>query len=107
MAISDTASTISPGGFLLIWCDDDESQGPLHTNFKLSIDGEEIKLLKSDGVTVIDSISFGPQTIDQFMAGFQMEMMSGVLLPTPGFQIRFIHLLWYIPENFTYFNKSI
>ena len=61
----DTMSTIQPGDFLLIWCDDNETQGPLHTNFKLSMDGEQILLMRSDGITIIDSISFGPQVIDQ------------------------------------------
>ena len=53
----DTMSLIPPGGFLLVWCDEDEYQAPLHTNFKLRTDGEEIVLLRADGVTLIDSIS--------------------------------------------------
>ena len=42
----DTMSIIQPGDFLLIWCDDNETQGPLHTNFKLSMDGEQILLMR-------------------------------------------------------------
>ena len=81
----DTMSLIPPGGFLLVWCDDDEFQGPLHTNFKLSTDGEEIVLLRSDGVTVIDSISFGPQTIDlSYGRVLDGHDEWGFMVPTPG-----------------------
>ncbi len=47
-------TTISPGGFLIIWTDDDEgdtsNSGPLHTNFKLNKDGEEIGLFQQIGI---------------------------------------------------------
>ena len=81
----DTMSIIPPGGFLLVWCDDDEFQGSLHTNFKLSTDGEEIALFRPDGVTVIDSISFGPQTIDQsYGRVLDGHDEWGFMVPTPG-----------------------
>jgi hypothetical protein len=37
-------TTIPPGGYLLVWCDKDAGQGPLHAGFKLNRDGEEIGL---------------------------------------------------------------
>jgi len=41
--------TVVPAkGFVLIWCDDEEGQGPLHTNFKLSGDGEGVWLFSDD-----------------------------------------------------------
>ena len=55
---------ISGAGFLLVWCDEDQEQGDLHTNFKLSAGGEFIALVASDGFTIIDSISFGIQIAD-------------------------------------------
>ncbi len=55
---------VAPGGCLIIWCDEQTEQGPLHTNFKLSTGGEFIALTGSDGVTVLDSLSFGPQSRD-------------------------------------------
>jgi len=55
---------IPPDSFLLVWADDDEEQGPLHTNFKLSADGEFIGLYEIDGVTPIDTLIFGPQYED-------------------------------------------
>jgi hypothetical protein len=62
------ASTIIPAkGFLLIWCDRDEFQGPYHTNFKLSASaGEFVGLYSSDaaGNKTVDTLSFGVQTVD-------------------------------------------
>lgn len=59
-------TTLPSGGFLLIWCDDDVEQGPLHANFKLSGAGEFIGLYdRSDhGLIPIDTLSFGPQSAD-------------------------------------------
>lgn len=60
---SDPAATqIPPGGFLLVWADDDEAAGPLHAGFKLNATGESLVLTAPDGVTLIDTITFGPQT---------------------------------------------
>lgn len=47
--------------FLLIIADGDLTAGGLHANFKLASDGEELALFDSDGVTLLDSITFGPQ----------------------------------------------
>ena len=55
---------IAAYGFLLLWCDEDQNQNGLHTNFKLSTNGEFIALVASDGVTIIDSLSSGLQTTD-------------------------------------------
>jgi hypothetical protein len=52
---------IEPGGYLLFWADNDEDQGPAHTNFKLGKDGEYVGLYDRDGTTLIDGISFGQQ----------------------------------------------
>ena len=62
--LPEGSSDIEPGGFLLIWCDEDGSQGPLHANFKLSASGEFIALVDSNGLSVIDSLTFGPQSTD-------------------------------------------
>ncbi|MDP6418778.1 MAG: CotH kinase family protein [Candidatus Krumholzibacteria bacterium] len=63
-AIPDTS--IAAGGFLVIWCDNDESDGPLHTNFKLSGGGEEVGLFGrvAAGNDLIDSYVFGAQSAD-------------------------------------------
>tara|TARA_Y100001935_G_C17061088_1_gene386753 strand:+ start:108 stop:656 length:549 start_codon:yes stop_codon:yes gene_type:complete len=53
-----------PGGHLLIWCDDNIEQGPLHANFKLSSSGEPLIFSTNDGFTIIDQITFGQQSSD-------------------------------------------
>ena len=52
---------ISGEGHLLVWLDDDDEEGPLHTNFKLSASGESLALFDSN-LNLIDSIDFGEQT---------------------------------------------
>ena len=56
--------TIEAGGFLLVWADGNDIEN--HTNFKLSADGEEIALYNSNAA-LLDSISFGVQTVDVSM----------------------------------------
>lgn len=55
---------IPAGGYLLIWADENTSLGPLHAGFKLSNDGESVQLTDKDGVTVIDTVTFGKQQSD-------------------------------------------
>ena len=57
-------TTITPGGHLVFWLDNDTEQGENHTNFKLSPDGEGIFLTEPDGITIVDSIVFPPQQTD-------------------------------------------
>ncbi len=63
-AFPDTV--VAVGGFLVIWCDDDQNDGPLHTNFKLSKNGEMIGLTGpiSAGAPLIDHHVYGPQARD-------------------------------------------
>jgi len=63
------ATTIEPGGFLLIWADEDSGAG-LHADFKLSASGEDIGLFDIDRISKIDSISFGPQGGDDSLGRF-------------------------------------
>ena len=73
MYLSDDASnwmkwsipigTIIPAnGYLLVWCDNDVEQTGLHTNFKLSSQGENVIL--SNGAIIYDDVVFGIQTTD-------------------------------------------
>ncbi|MGH1362663.1 MAG: CotH kinase family protein [Calditrichia bacterium] len=55
--------TIAPGEFLLIWADDDPTQGAVHAPFKLDKDGEQIGIFAADS-SVVDTISFGLQETD-------------------------------------------
>ncbi|OQX89029.1 hypothetical protein B6D60_00295 [candidate division KSB1 bacterium 4484_87] len=58
------STTIAPGGFLLLWCDKESEQGVLHVEFKLSGGGEQIGLFASDGLTAIDTLTYGDQNTD-------------------------------------------
>jgi spore coat protein CotH len=81
-------TVIPAGGFLLIWTDDDEEDGPLHAGFKLSKDGEEIGLFDRDSAanTLIDSVVFGPQATDVSTGRSPDggETWTTFDLPTPG-----------------------
>jgi hypothetical protein len=55
---------LNPGEYLLIWCDEDSGQAGIHTNFALSKGGEFIAIVETDGVSIIDSITFGQQITD-------------------------------------------
>jgi spore coat protein CotH len=54
--------TLAPGGYFLIWCDNDPDQGAEHADFRLSKDGET--LLLSTLTETVDRVEFGPQTTD-------------------------------------------
>ncbi len=57
-------TTIGAGQTLLIWADNDPTEGPLHATFQLSGAGEEVGLWATDGTTLLDSLLFGPQIAD-------------------------------------------
>lgn len=80
--------TIQPGEFILVWADEDQNQGPLHTNFKLSKSGEEIGLFDSETTAFfpLDTIVYGEQSLNvpygRFMDGSTPWMFLNT--PTPG-----------------------
>ncbi len=64
-ATNPDSTTIQPGAFLLLWADKQPEQGILHLgDIKLSSGGEQIGIIKSDGTTIVDSLTFGEQTTD-------------------------------------------
>jgi hypothetical protein len=58
---------LKAGAYMIIWADEDQEQGPLHVNFKLSAAGETIMLLTPQQV-IADSVVFGQQTENKSMA---------------------------------------
>lgn len=58
-----SATTIQPGGFLLIWCDTNVDRGPLHTGFALSAGGEDIGFYDPDGDALFE-FTFPAQSTD-------------------------------------------
>ena len=80
--------TIPAGGFLVFYADNDPEQGPLHTNFRLSKDGESVGLFDVDAVgnRLIDSYTFDPQSADSSEGrcpGNRDTWMS-FAIPSPG-----------------------
>jgi len=76
-------TVITAGGYLLIWCDDYNTG--LHTNFKLSADGESIALFNPQQ-ELIDSITFSVQLLDISYGRLQSstDQWAFFTTPTPG-----------------------
>ncbi len=81
-------TSLAAGGFLLVWCDDDPQDGPLHATFKLSAGGEEIGLFGrlEAGNHALDTHEFGPQLTDQSEGRLPdgMGAWSALFVPSPG-----------------------
>ena len=80
-------TTIPANGFLLIWVDDDEPQGALHTNFRLSAAGEAITIHQRDGVgyTERERFEFGEQENDVSFGRYpDGSAVLQAMQPTPG-----------------------
>ena len=60
-----TATNLAPGAMLVIWLDGQPEQGILHANFKLAATGERVALFQPDGISLVDSVSFGPLDVDE------------------------------------------
>ena len=84
---SDSLNTIIPaGGYLILWASSEPDRGSLHVDFKLSKGGEYIGLVLSDGVTLVDSLTFGSQT-DDISYGRVPDggsLWSDITTPSPG-----------------------
>lgn len=62
-----TGSIIPADGYMIVWADEDQAQGPLHANFKLSASGEFLALLDPQG-NFVDTLNFPQQTTDMGFA---------------------------------------
>ena len=76
-------TTVPAGGYLIIWFDGDEGQGELHVSPKLGGGGEQIGLYDVDGLTPIDTLTYGPQTSDISEGRFPDGSPSLVKFPAP------------------------
>jgi hypothetical protein len=84
--------TITPKGFLLIWCNgkNTNTATSINTNFNLSASGESIGIYfrdKDDNFIPVDSLSFGVQTLDAVSNGRKpdgSENWTTLTTPTPG-----------------------
>jgi spore coat protein CotH len=55
---------IEPNGYMVIWADEEGSEGDDHANFQLSSTFGEILILSYENQGIIDSVSFGVQVAD-------------------------------------------
>jgi len=60
-------TTIGKNGYLIVWADGDSTQTGLHTNYKLSADGENIVLL-SPSQEVINLVEYPATVLEQSYA---------------------------------------
>jgi hypothetical protein len=79
---------LEPREYLVVWADGEGDETPgLHTDFRLSAEGEVLTLVASDesGDRLLDSVRFGPQTRDLAL-GRHPDGIGGfrLLRPTPG-----------------------
>jgi len=85
-AFPDT--TIMAGDFLLLWADEDQEQGSMHTNFKLSRNGEQLGIFNSDSTNFapVDTITFLFQVTNVSYGRYPdgTENWISLLSPTPG-----------------------
>lgn len=56
-------TTIQPGGFLIVWADEDLEQSGLHADFKISKSGESL-VLSNPQLEVVDVVTFEQQQTD-------------------------------------------
>ena len=75
--------TLQPDATLLVWADDQTTQGPLHASFGLSAAGEEVALFDRDGKTNLDRIGFGRQTADVSLGRLPGYSAFDVTFPVP------------------------
>ena len=80
--------TIPAGGFLVFYADGDPQQGPLHTNFRLSKNGESVRLFDIDAADnqPLDARTFGPQAADRSLGRCPdgSDAWTPFAIPSPG-----------------------
>ncbi len=76
---------LSAGAYVLLWADDDTDQGPLHTNFRLSSDGESIALFETidHGNVMIHGWKYGRMGADVSMGYVSNSATAPDYLKTP------------------------
>lgn len=82
-------TTLAPGDFLLVWCDDATGNEGLHATFKLDVAGDQILLTYIDGgadPVQLDWVQFGAQTTDFSAARVPdgSDNWATGVTPTPG-----------------------
>ncbi|MCK4749350.1 MAG: lamin tail domain-containing protein, partial [Bacteroidales bacterium] len=78
-------TTVKAKDYLLIWCDNDPMQGPLHTNFKLKREGESLSLVQKvdQDLHYVDSFHYPELYADLTFGRIQDTGHWEFLEPTP------------------------
>ena len=97
-------TTILPNEYLIVFTDNSSEQGPLHTNFKLSRNGEDIGLFHSDANQVIDWITYDKQYQNFAYAKLEEENRWYSVPPTPGMKntipdLSSLYINEFMPDN--------
>lgn len=74
-------TSIASGGYLIVWADDDQEQGKMHSSFKLSAQGEEVILTDADSA-IVDQLVFATQEVDQSFGRWPNATGSFVEMPS-------------------------
>lgn len=98
--------SIGAGEYLVFWASGDKNNGSMHTNFKLSADGEQIAIFSEAkyAYSFIDSVSYGLQTSD-ITEGRNPDGTGGFVTldaPTPGYSNLLTSIVQYTPEVFDF-----
>ena len=75
---------ISAKGYLVIWADEDQEQGALHANFKLSKSGEDVIFADAQS-NILDQVNFGEQSDDMSYARVP-NGTGGFIMQAPTFK---------------------
>jgi hypothetical protein len=79
---------LAAGAYVLLWADDDQEQGPLHTNFRLSADGESVALFETinHGNVLVHGWKYGRMGADVSMGFVSKDATAPdyLKIPTPG-----------------------
>jgi spore coat protein CotH len=76
--------SILPNEYVILWCDEDSSQGPLHVNFKLSNTGEQLYLVDGN-LAIVDQVTFTQQQTDRGYAR-RPNGTGGFVIQSPTFR---------------------
>lgn len=61
---------LAAGGFVVVFADDDEAQGPLHASWKLSSNGERVELFERASGRVLDDVELPALGLNETFARF-------------------------------------
>ncbi len=78
------STNLPPGNFMIVFASgkDRRTPGrPLHTNFKLSADGEYLALVMPDGLTIATEFTF-PKQFPDVSYGFGLDLTANLLITT-------------------------